>query len=61
VVGGAISGGAAAATTTAFGETYIAALDALFARHAGEPPSEEEVIEEVRRRFKEGNPTTSSS
>ena len=51
VVGGAISATAAAAVTTAFGEAYIAALDALFAKHMGEPPSQQEVLEEVRRRF----------
>ncbi len=53
VMGGAISGAAAAAITTAFGEMYIATLDTLFAKHAGEPPSQEEVLEEVQRRFKE--------
>ena len=31
--------------------TYIAALDALFAKHLGEPPSQQEVLEEVKRRF----------
>jgi uncharacterized protein (DUF697 family) len=51
VVGGAISAATAAAVTSAFGETYIAALDALFARHDGEPPSQQEVLEEIRRRF----------
>jgi uncharacterized protein (DUF697 family) len=51
VIGGVISGSTAAAITTSLGETYIAALDALFARHAGEPPSQEEVLEEVQRRF----------
>ena len=56
-VGGAISSSTAAAITTAFGETYIAALDAMFARHSGEPPSEEEVLDEVKRRFKEGSLT----
>ena len=51
VVGGAISATTAAAVTTAFGEAYIAALDSLFAKHMGEPPSQQEVLEEVRRRF----------
>jgi uncharacterized protein (DUF697 family) len=54
-VGGAISAGTAATITTAFGEAYIATLDALFTKHAGEPPSQEEVIEEVRRRFRGGS------
>jgi len=51
VAGGAISGTTAAAITTSFGETYIAALDTLFRRHEGEPPSESEVLDEVKRRF----------
>ncbi len=51
VVGGTISGSTAAAITLSFGETYIASLDTLFARHAGEPPSQEEVLEEVQRRL----------
>jgi uncharacterized protein (DUF697 family)/predicted GTPase len=51
VVGGAISAATAAAITTAFGEAYISALDVLFAKHGGEPPSLPEVLEEVRRRF----------
>jgi uncharacterized protein (DUF697 family) len=52
LAGGAISASTAAVITTAFGEAYVAALDALFARHDGEPPSQEEVVEEVQRRFK---------
>lgn len=51
VVGGAISAATAAAVTSAFGEAYIATLDALFTKHQGEPPSQQEVLEEVRRRF----------
>ena len=51
VVGGAISATTAAAVTSAFGEAYIATLDALFAKHLGEPPSQQEVLAEVRRRF----------
>lgn len=60
VAGGAISGTTAAALTTSFGETYIAILDALFAKHAGEPPSEEEILDEIKRHFKESkeNPST---
>ncbi len=54
VVGGAIAGSTAAALTTSLGATYIASLDAVFARHAGEPPSEEEVLKEVQLRLKEG-------
>jgi uncharacterized protein (DUF697 family) len=51
IVGGAIGGATAAAVTTAFGEAYIAALDALFAKHGGESPSPQEVLDEVRMRF----------
>jgi uncharacterized protein (DUF697 family) len=54
VVGGAISATTAAAVTSAFGETYIAALDALFAKHLGEPPNQQEVLEEMRRRLAGG-------
>ena len=52
VMGGAINATTAAALTTAFGEAYIATLDALFARHDGEPPSSDEVLDEIKRRFK---------
>lgn len=55
VAGGAISGSTAAALTTSFGMTYIASLDAVFARHTGESPSEEEVLDEVKRRFRKGS------
>ncbi len=55
MVGGTINAAAAAAITTAFGEMYIATLDFLFAKHAGESPSEEEVLEGVQRRVKEGS------
>ena len=49
--GGVIAAGTAAAMTTALGGTYISILDALFTKYAGEPPSEDEVVEEVKRRF----------
>lgn len=55
VAGGAIAGGTAAALTTSFGETYIASLDAVFTKHAGESPSKEEVLDEVKRRFQKGS------
>jgi uncharacterized protein (DUF697 family)/GTP-binding protein EngB required for normal cell division len=51
IVGGAISAATAAAITTAFGEAYIATLDRLFAKHGGEPPEPQEVLDEVRKRF----------
>jgi uncharacterized protein (DUF697 family) len=51
VVGGAISATTAAAVTTAFGEAYIATLDALFTKYGGEPPTQQEVLDEVRRRL----------
>ena len=49
VIGGAINATTAIALTTAFGEAYIATLDALFAKHGGEPPSQQEVLDELRR------------
>lgn len=49
VVGGVISASTAAAMTTAFGEAYIAALEALFTKHGGEPPTAAEVLETFRR------------
>lgn len=52
IAGSAISGSTAAALTTAFGETYIASLDVVFAKNAGESPSEEEILNEVKRRFR---------
>ena len=61
VAGGAISGSTAAALTTSFGMTYIASLDAVFARHTGEPPGEEEVLDEVKRRFREESKVAAES
>ncbi len=55
VVGGAIAGGTAAALTTVMGTTYIASLDAVFAKHEGEPPSEEEILDEMKRRLGRGS------
>jgi uncharacterized protein (DUF697 family) len=52
IIGGAISAATALAITTAFGEAYIAALDFLFAKHGGEPPTQEEVLDEFRKRLK---------
>lgn len=51
IAGGAISAATAAAITTAFGEAYIATLERLFVRHEGEPPSQDEVISELKQRF----------
>jgi uncharacterized protein (DUF697 family)/GTP-binding protein EngB required for normal cell division len=53
IVGGAINAATAAAITTAFGQAYIAALDFLFAKYRGEPPSSQEVLDEVRKRFRQ--------
>ncbi len=39
----------------ASGNLACASLDAVFARSAGETPSEEEVLDEVKRRFREGS------
>jgi uncharacterized protein (DUF697 family)/energy-coupling factor transporter ATP-binding protein EcfA2 len=52
VIGGAICAATAGALTAAFGEAYIATLDMLFARHGGEPPSQQEVAEELRHRLR---------
>jgi uncharacterized protein (DUF697 family) len=51
IIGGAITAATAAAITTAFGEAYIATLDFLFAKHGGEPPSPQEVLDELQKRF----------
>jgi uncharacterized protein (DUF697 family) len=59
VIGGAIAATTAGALTGAFGAAYIAALDALFTRNQGEPPTANEVLAEVKRRFSgtpEGGP-----
>lgn len=60
VVGGTISGGTAAALTFAFGQAYIATLHYLFDKHSGEPPSQEEILYEVRQRFVGGRPPEAS-
>ncbi|HUY33683.1 MAG TPA: GTPase [Pirellulales bacterium] len=51
VAGGVISGGTAAALTTALGETHIATLEWLFTRHNGEPPTAEEVVNTFKQRY----------
>ena len=51
VVGGAISAATAAAITTAFGEAYIAALEKLFTRGDGEPPTPEEVVKAFKEQY----------
>ena len=51
---GLISSTTAAAITSALGEAYIATLDTLFARHEGNPHSQQEVVEELRRRLRGG-------
>ncbi|MCS6864634.1 MAG: GTPase [Gemmataceae bacterium] len=51
VVGGVISASTAAAITTAFGEAYIAALEALFIKHGNEPPTPAEVLESFKREY----------
>lgn len=47
IAGGAVAAATAGAMTTALGTAYIAALDALFAKHKGEPPSVDEVLAAV--------------
>jgi uncharacterized protein (DUF697 family)/GTP-binding protein EngB required for normal cell division len=49
VAGGAISAATAAAMTTAFGETYIAALSALFAASPNELPGADDVAAAFKR------------
>jgi uncharacterized protein (DUF697 family)/GTP-binding protein EngB required for normal cell division len=49
VAGGAISAATAAAMTTAFGETYIAALSALFAASPNELPAADDVAAAFKR------------
>jgi len=51
LLGGIISASTAAAITTAFGEAYIATLEALFAKHSGEPPTTAEVLETFKREY----------
>ncbi len=51
VIGGLISATTAAAITSTFGEASMAMLDTLFVRHQGNPPSQQEVVDELRRRL----------
>lgn len=51
VAGGLIAASTAAALTMAFGEAYIAALEMLFIRNNGEPPTPEEVVEAFKTQY----------
>ncbi|GAB4211071.1 MAG: GTP-binding protein [Synechococcales cyanobacterium] len=51
VVGGTIAATTAAALTTAFGEAYITALDMLFIRNSGQPPTSDEVAEAFKAKY----------
>ena len=51
VAAGAIAATTAAAITTAFGKAYIAALEMLFTRNNGEPPTPEEVVEAFKEKY----------
>lgn len=51
VAGGAIASATAAGLTTAFGEAYIAALELLFIRNNGEPPTAEEVASTFKQQY----------
>jgi uncharacterized protein (DUF697 family) len=51
LIGGAISATTAAAITSAFGEAYIRALETLFRRRQGEPPTAEEVLGAVKEQW----------
>lgn len=50
IAGGAIAAATAGTLTTGLGEAYIAALEALFMKHHGEQPTEEEVLAALRGR-----------
>lgn len=52
LAGGAISASTASLLTITLGATYVSILNALCIKYAGESPSEEEVVDEVKRRFK---------
>lgn len=51
VAGGTIAATTAAALTTAIGEAYIAALDMLFVKNDGEPPTTDEVAEAFKAKY----------
>ncbi len=51
LAGGAIAATTAAALTTALGEAYIAALDMLFVKNDGEPPTTDEVTEAFKAKY----------
>jgi small GTP-binding protein len=51
VVGGVLAATTAAALTTAFGEAYIAALEMLFIKNSGEPPTYEEVAKAFGKKY----------
>lgn len=51
VAGGAIAAATAAALTTAFGEAFVAALEMLFTRNDGEPPTPEDVVAAFKKQY----------
>lgn len=51
VAGGVIAATTAAALTAAFGQAYIAALELLFLRRNGEPPTSEEIAEALKQQY----------
>ena len=50
-LGGMIVSSTALALTTAFGEAYIAALEMLFIRNDGQPPTSDDVVEAFKERY----------
>ena len=50
-LGGMIASSTALALTTAFGEAYIAALEMLFVRNDGQPPTSDDVVEAFKERY----------
>ncbi|QEG02318.1 hypothetical protein Mal15_64050 [Stieleria maiorica] len=55
VAGGAITGAVAGTLATTIGMSYIEVLHRLHVANAGEPPSPEEVIDEVKHHFEKAN------
>lgn len=51
LIGGAITGTVAAALATSIGMAYIEVLHRLYEVNAGEPPSAEDVIDQIQERF----------
>jgi predicted GTPase/uncharacterized protein (DUF697 family) len=46
-----VAAASAFAVTTAFGEAFIAVMDYLFQQNSGQPPTEAQVLEEIKKRL----------